>query len=56
MGKEEVKNTIEYGWDIGLYRMKNKRLLEGLYLPCNLPESLIARPKKLNVSLLSFMH
>jgi hypothetical protein len=56
IGKEEVENIIEYVWDKGLHGMKNKRLLEGLYLACKLPESSIARREKLNVSLLSFMH
>jgi hypothetical protein len=56
IGKEEVKNSIEYVWDKGLHGMKNKRLLEGLYLACKLPESSIARREKLNVSRLSFMH
>ena len=56
IGKEEVENIIEYVWDKGLHGMKNKRLLEGLYLAFKLPESSIARREKLNVSLLSFMH
>jgi len=50
--KEEVENIIEYVWDKGLQRTK----LERLYLSCQLPESSIARRKKLDISLLSFMH
>jgi hypothetical protein len=56
IGIEEVENIIEYVSDKGLHGMKNKQLLEGLYLACKLPESSIARREKLNVSLLSFMH
>ena len=56
IGKEEVENIIEYIWDKGLQSMKNKRLLEGLYLAGKLPESSIACREKLNVSFLSFMH
>jgi hypothetical protein len=56
IGKEEVEHIIEYIWDKGLQGMKNKRLLEGLYLACKLPERSIARREKLNVSLLSFMY
>jgi len=55
IGKEEVENIIEYVWDTGLHGMKNKRLLEGIYLACKLPESSIARREKLNVSVLTFM-
>jgi hypothetical protein len=32
IGKEEVENIVEYVWDTGLHGIKNKRLLEGLYL------------------------
>jgi len=56
IGKEEVENIIEYVRDNGFHGMKNKRLIEGLYLACKLPESSIACREKLNVSLLSFMH
>jgi hypothetical protein len=56
IGKEEVEIIIEYIWDTELHGMQNKRLMEGLYLACKLPESSIARREKLNVSLLSFMH
>jgi hypothetical protein len=56
IGKEEVENITEYGWDKDLHHIKHKRLLEGPYLACKLPESSIARHEKLNVSLPSFMH
>ena len=56
IGKQEVKNIIEYVPDKRLHGMKSKRLLEVLYLACKLPESSIARCEKLNVSFLLFMH
>jgi len=37
IGKEEVENIIEYGFDTGLHGMMNKGVLEGLYLIYKVP-------------------
>jgi hypothetical protein len=55
ISKEEVKNIIKYVWDKGLHNMKNKQLMEGFHLACNIPGNFVAQCGKLNDSLLLFM-